>query len=167
MATTPTASSASRLRGVDVVVGGHRGGGGDAPHLDGAVVGAQDRVRGEAQVVQAAAARRLEAGGGLAGDAADLLGGQPALLEELGEGVGVVDGLLDEERDALGAADVEHAHEAVVVEAGGPAGGVEGGVGVRTRCSEKQTMTTSRSRVVSWADQRSAFGSCSSRRCTA
>ena len=33
--------------------------------------------------------------------------------------------------------------------------------------SGKQTSTTSRSSVMSWADQRSAFGNCSRRRCTA
>ena len=64
------------------------------------------------------------------GPALALLGLDAALLEQVGQRVGVTDGLLDEERDALGAPDVEDAHEPVVVEAGGSSGGVEGGVGV-------------------------------------
>ena len=85
---------------------------------------------GEAEVVQAAGTRRLQAGGRLAGDAAGLLGGQAALLEDLGEGVGLGDRLLDVEGGAVGSPHVEHPHQSVVVEAGHAAGGVEGGRGV-------------------------------------
>ena len=157
-ATTPTASSAGGLRRVEVLVAGHRRGGGHAADLDGAVVGAQDRVRGQAQVVQAARRGRPRAPVAVSPAIRRASSaGSAALLEELGEGVGVGEGLLDEEGDALGAADVQDAHEAVVVDAGGAAGGVEGGVGVGVVARRRQRRRRRARASVSWADQRSAL----------
>ncbi|MFC5039836.1 hypothetical protein [Ornithinimicrobium kibberense] len=122
-----------RLVGRDVVGALQRGGDPDPGDLDGAVAGAQDRVGVEVEVVQPAASRRLQPGGGLADDAAGLLGGQRRLGDERGQRLGLAQALLDDPGEAVPAADVEDADQPGVVDGGDPAGAVEGrlgGVGV-------------------------------------
>ncbi len=80
-------------------------------------------------MVQAALAGGLEGGRDLTDDAADLVGGEAALVDELGQrsGTGVVG--LDDPGDAVLAADVEDAVERGGLESCGAAGGVEQGAG--------------------------------------
>ena len=148
-----------------VLAGAHRGGL-EATQAHVAVGGAQHVVGLEVEVVHAALAGGLQGGRDLTGDAAHLVAGHPAVGDQLGEGAGLAEVLLDDEGDALVAADVEDADEHPVGDRGGAAGAVEQGgraVVVSRRCTAVDTV---RPRVVSSADQRSVSCSCSSRRRT-
>ena len=110
------------------VVGLDEGGlGGEAAHLDRAVGLAEHRPWRQHPVVQAARAGPLQRGGRLADDPAGLLRGQAAVGEDRGDRAGAVEGLLDDERDRVVAADVEDPHEPLLVDAGCPPGRVECG----------------------------------------
>ncbi len=76
-------------------------------------------------MVQTAVARLVEGRGGLTGQTAHLVGGEAAALEQVRERNGSGERLLDDETDALVGADVEHPHEAKVLDAGGTPGGVQ------------------------------------------
>ena len=109
-----------------VLAGAHRGGL-EAAQAHVAVGGAQHVVGLEVEVVHAALAGGLQGGRDLTGDAAHLVAGHPAVGDQLGEGAGLAEVLLDDVGDALVAADVEDADEDPVGDRGGAAGAVEQG----------------------------------------
>ena len=103
--------AAGGVLGLGAVLAGAHGRGLEAAQPDVAVGGAQHVVGLEVEVVHAALAGRLQGRGDLTGDAAHLVAGHPAVGDQLGEGAGLAEVLLDDVGDVLVAADVEDADE--------------------------------------------------------
>jgi hypothetical protein len=105
------------------------GGGLQAPQANVAVRGAQDVLGLEVEVVHAAVAGGLQRRRDLTGDAAHLVTGHPALVDQLGEVAGVLEVLLHDVGDVVVVPDVEDPHEDRMAERPGAASGVEQGGG--------------------------------------
>jgi len=113
---------------IDVVDPGEGGHDGDPADLDVAVGGAQHEIRGEPLVVQPTVAREVEEQCGLTCYPTHLWCREGTGLEQLGEGMRVVEGFLDDVGEVVGRPDIEDPREPGVLKAGGAAGSVEEGI---------------------------------------